>query len=314
MTSPHTPSVSRSRSRPAGSLAPCMKVFSSGASAGPAASARGGKRRTTVSSTRRHATPSRGSTRGPCARSCAGSPLGFPPAPPSALRFWLSLGLAYMVLVTLLAAQIARDPRGRAHLMPLLAAGKATSSLTCAGYFVLSMPAFIYLANALVDGALAAIALGAWAVVWATDEAPAARDAALLRAVLDALVPRGGPFAIGAADTDLDAALARYFARLHPLGPAGLRLLLRAIEYGAVVFERTRPFSRLDPAARARALAAWDTSRLRRQLLASLKLLALMHFYERPEVWPAVGYAAAHLRQKLLAGPNAAHHAARLAT
>src|SRR5436190_1590287 len=158
--------------------------------------------------------------------------------------------------------------------------------------------------------------LGAWAVGWATDEAPAARDAALLRAVLDALVPRGGPFAIGAADTDLDAALARYCARLHPLGPAGLRLLLRAIEYGAVVFERTRPFSRLDPAARARALAAWDTSRLgpRRQLLASLKLLALMHFYERPEVWPAIGYDDAHLRQKLLAGPNAAHHAARLAT
>src|SRR5213080_4669994 len=55
------------------------------------------------------------------ALNAAGSPLGFPPAPPSALRFWLSLGLAYMVLVTLLAAQIARDPRGRAHLMPLLA-------------------------------------------------------------------------------------------------------------------------------------------------------------------------------------------------
>src|SRR5213078_2367411 len=125
----------------------------------------------------------------------AGSPLGFPPAPPSALRFWLSLGLAYMVLVTLLAAQIARDPRGRAHLMPLLAAGKATSSLTCAGCFVLSIPAFIYLA----------IAHGAWAVVWATDEAPAARDAVLLRAVLDAHVPPGGPIAIGAADTDLDA-------------------------------------------------------------------------------------------------------------
>src|SRR5881409_1927887 len=122
------------------------------------------------------------------ALNAAGSPLGFPPAPPSALRFWLSLGLAYMVLVTLLAALIARDPRGRAHLMPLLAAGKATSSLTCAGYFVLSLPAFVYLANALVDGALALLALGAWVVVWATDEAPAARDAALLRAVLDALV------------------------------------------------------------------------------------------------------------------------------
>src|SRR5204863_7262754 len=88
----------------------------------------------------------------------AGSPLGFPPAPPSALRFWLSLGLAYIVLVTLLAAQIARDPRGHAQLMPLLAAGKATSSLPCAGYFVLPLPAFRHLATPPVDGAPARLA------------------------------------------------------------------------------------------------------------------------------------------------------------
>src|SRR5207302_9704510 len=115
-----------------------------------------------------------------------------------------------------------------------------------------------------------------------------------------------GPFPRAAADPALDAGLARYFARLHPLAPAGLRLLLRAIEYGAAVFERTRPFSRLDPAGRERALAAWETSRLgpRRQLLASLTLLAIMHFYERPEVWPAAGYHGAYLRRKLLAGPT----------
>jgi len=243
-----------------------------------------------------------------------GRPLGLVDAPVSALRFWLSLAVAYMVLVTLLAAEIARDPRGRAHLMPILAAGKATSSLTCLGYFVASSPAFVYLLNALVDGSLALIVLAAWAVVGLTDEARAARDGALLRAVLDALVPRGGAFPSGAADTDVDAAVARYFASLHPLGPAGLRALLLAIEYGAVVFERTRPFSRLDPDGRERALAAWETSRLapRRQLIASLKLIALMHFYERPDVWSAIGYDDGHLRRKLLAGPNAAHHAARL--
>src|SRR5947208_9949968 len=134
----------------------------------------------------------------------AGRPRGFPPAPASPLRFWLSLAVAYMVLVTLLAAAIARDPRGRAHLMPILAAGKATSSLTCAGYFVASSPAFIYLANALADGMLALTALGAYGLVWATGEPGAARDRALLTAVLDALVPRGGAFPIGAADTDLD--------------------------------------------------------------------------------------------------------------
>src|SRR5881628_3428818 len=119
----------------------------------------------------------------------AGRPLGFPPAPASPLRFWLSLAVAYMVLVTLLAAATARDPRGRAHLMPILAAGKATSSLTCLGYFVGSSPAFIYLVNALVDGSLALFALGAWAVVRATEDVGSARDVALLRAVLDALVP-----------------------------------------------------------------------------------------------------------------------------
>lgn len=248
------------------------------------------------------------------ALNAAGGLVGFPPAPASTLRFWLSLAVAYMVLVTLLAAQVARDPRGRAPLMPILAAGKATSSLTCLGYFVASEPAFIYLANALVDGSLALLVLGAWGVIWATGDEAAARDAVLLKHVLEALVPRGGAFAAGAADTDLDADLARYFAGLHRLGPVGLRLILRAIEYGAVLFERTRPFSRLDAAARERGLAAWEHSRLgpRRQLIASLKLLALMHFYERPEVWPGIGYDDAHLRQKLLAGPNAAHHAARL--
>jgi len=244
----------------------------------------------------------------------AGRVLGLPPAPSSDLRFWLSLAVAYMVLVTLLAAAIARDPRGRAHLMPILAAGKATSSLTCLGYFVASEAAFVYLANALVDGSLALLVLGAGVAVWATGEEAEARDATLLPLVLDALVPRGGAFPAGAADSDLDAALVRYFARLHPLGPLGLRLLLRAIEYGPVVFERSRPFSRLDAAARERALAAWETSRLglRRQVIATLKLLALMHFYERPEVWPGIGYDDAYLRRKLFAGPNAVHHRARL--
>src|SRR5438046_10446515 len=79
------------------------------------------------------------------ALNAAGSPLGFPPAPPSALRFWLSLGLAYMVLVTLLAAQIAREPRGNAQLMPLLAAGQRTTSLTCAGSCALSLHAIFHL-------------------------------------------------------------------------------------------------------------------------------------------------------------------------
>jgi hypothetical protein len=37
-----------------------------------------------------------------------------------------------------------------------------------------------------------------------------------------------------------------------------------------------------------------------------------MHFYERPEVWSGIGYDDGYLRGKLLAGPNAPHHARRL--
>jgi hypothetical protein len=243
-----------------------------------------------------------------------GRPLGFPDAPASALRFWWTLGLGYMVMVTLLAVLAARAPRARAHLLPILAAGKGTSSFLCFASFVGGTHAFLYLLNGLVDGTIAVVVLGAWTALWATDPDATARDAPLRRAVLDALVPRGGAFTAGAADVDLDAALVRYFERMHALGPAGLRLLVWAIEWGAVVFERTRPFSRLDPADRERALAAWEHSRLgvRRQLLASLKLLAMMHFYERPEAWAGIGFDEEYLRAKLLAGPNAAAHAARL--
>src|SRR5262249_60736466 len=99
-----------------------------------------------------------------------------------------------------------------------------------------------------------------------------------------------------------------------PRGRAGLPCPPLAGGPGGAGCGRTPPFSKLEPEARERALAAWETSRLppRRQLLASLKLLALMHFYERPDVWPAIGYDDGHLRRKLFAGPNAAHHAARL--
>src|SRR5262249_34904050 len=71
-----------------------------------------------------------------------------------------------------------------------------------------------------------------------------------------ALVPRGGAFPAGAADTDVDAALARYFASLHPLGPAGLPALLLALGHRALLFQRPRPVSRLAPQGRPRALAA----------------------------------------------------------
>ncbi len=243
----------------------------------------------------------------------------FPPAPESALRFWLSLGVSYMALVTILAAMIQKDPRRHRHLMPVLAAGKFCSSFTCLLFFVLSSPTFLYLLNFLVDGSITLLVLGCYAWIGLEDpssqERFAERAALILDAVVDTLMPSGGAFAAGGAQTPLASDLWEYFRRLHGQGVAGLALLLQAIEYGPYVFgpKRTR-FSRLSPDDRERYLAAFEGSRFapRRQIIASLKLIAMLHFYDYPEVQDAVGYDGTYLRSKLLAGPNAAYHRARL--
>jgi len=97
----------------------------------------------------------------------------FPPAPPSELRFWLSLGVSYMALVTILAALIQRDPTRYRHLMPVLAAGKFCSSFTSLLFFVLSSPTFLYLLTFLVDGSITLIVLGCYRWTALAAETPA---------------------------------------------------------------------------------------------------------------------------------------------
>lgn len=259
-----------------------------------------------------------------------GARLGFPRARPSATLFWLDLAVSYMVLVTILAGTIARDVRRYTHLIPILAAGKISSSLLSLFYFIAVKHAFLYLLNFIVDGSIAVASLACYAVLWADpgpgpgSAPPAAppgkpnpRDRERLGAVVGALAPSGGPFPAGAAETGLAEELWTYFCSLHPRGASGLRLVLAAIEYGPILFEgRLRTFTRLDPAERERSLAGWETSRLavRRQLVESLKLIAGLHFYGQPEVQRSIGYSQDHLRERMLAGPNAEHHRRRLAT
>lgn len=244
----------------------------------------------------------------------------FQPAPESALRFWLSLGFSYMALVTVLAGLIQSDPRGYRHLMPVLAIGKFCSSFTCLLFFVFSSPAFLYFVNFLVDGSITLLVLGCYAWLGMAEE-PASADRfvagtkPILDAVIGTLLPDGGVFKLGGRETSLERDLWQYFAEMHGRGPLALALLLRGLDYGPYVFgPRPARFTRLSVPERERYLAGFERSRfaVRRQLLASLKLIAMLHFYDYPEVQRAVGYDGVYLREKLLAGPNAAHHRRRL--
>lgn len=247
----------------------------------------------------------------------------FPPAPESDLRFWLSLGFAYMVLVTVLAWRIAADPRGNRALMPVLAAGKFASSFTCLLFFLFAQPTFLYLLNFIVDGLIVLIVLGCylWLAVVESAAEPAAqpqgRVAELLRLFTSTMVPEGGAFSAGAESVQLDQEVWQYFGRLHRLGATGLTVILYIIEFGPYLFGPRRcRFSRLSAAERETYLAGWETAHFsaRRQLLNGLKLAVMLHFYDRPDVAAAAGFDGAYLRNKLLTGPNAEFHRVRLAS
>jgi hypothetical protein len=84
-----------------------------------------------------------------------GGQLGLPPSTTAAQTLYLALAIAYMYRVTALAVMMARHPDDRAY-PSILAQAKAASALVCLVLFVVQEQYAIYLANFVVDGAIAA--------------------------------------------------------------------------------------------------------------------------------------------------------------
>ena len=86
----------------------------------------------------------------------------FTPAPETQEQLWLSLGFAYMVVITGICLVVQADVARYRPLLLVLAAGKAASSLTSLAFFIFDTDVFAYLLNFLVDGSLTLIALWLW--------------------------------------------------------------------------------------------------------------------------------------------------------
>jgi hypothetical protein len=229
----------------------------------------------------------------------------FPPAPASALRFWLVLATGYMALVAALAYVAQRDLRHHRDLVALLALGKAVTSLTGLAFYVFSLDAFVYLATFLVDGGIALTALRIWFLVPSLGS-PVVRELApesakspdasspVIRAVLEAMVPPGGPFEEGAVQAAVAEDVEAFVAGVAPSAARALRFYLRLLDYSPFFLPplRLRRFSGLDLDERVQLLEAWEQSRLppRRQAIHMLKALVMLHFYSRPEVEARLGY------------------------
>ena len=96
----------------------------------------------------------------------------FAPAPETDERLWLSLGFAYMVVITGLALVAAGDPVRHRPMLLVLAAGKAASSTT-SFVFYFQDDVFAYLLNGIVDGSLVGASLLLYALAGRIGAPPA---------------------------------------------------------------------------------------------------------------------------------------------
>ena len=84
-------------------------------------------------------------------------------APKTEERLWLSLGFAYMVVITALAWIASTDVVRYRPMLLALAAGKAASSITSWIFFI-EDDVFAYLLNGVVDGFLVFASLLLWSL------------------------------------------------------------------------------------------------------------------------------------------------------
>jgi len=112
------------------------------------------------------------------------------------------------------------------------------------------------------------------------------------------VVPDEGPLAPGAAsDATLDVAEKLIASQDEPTRKK-LRLLLGVVEWGAAL-KFGRRFTRLPQGEQEAYLRAWQGSSIQlfRFGFSSLRNLALLSFYTRPESWPMMGYPGPVLKR-----------------
>lgn len=246
---------------------------------------------------------------------CAGTwmpRLGFGAASGSAREAAAPLAavVGFLATVAVAAAVCARAPRRYAHLLGVLAAGFLAAAAASAGADVAS------LARAGVAAAIGLAAALVQAALWCAErpgEATAHRDAELLRAALEAIVPDGGRVAFGATDAAVAGRLREAYACSGPHGLLRLRLALRLAAL-ACRLAGSGAFERAEIEARQRVIERLLTARLRAlgQGVDELRRCALEAFYGDPRVQSAIGYDAAYVRTRLEQGPNGEAHRARM--
>jgi len=157
-------------------------------------------------------------------------------------------------------------------------------------------------------GALATLPLVTSTLVAADNKTPAEHtpgvlssgEYAVLAAVADTMVPRGGAFEMGAVDVDLARRIDSYLPRLHPDVVTGVRGALAFVEQQAPgLAKKTGTFTALAPADREAVFAGMLAAPgLPASVFLALKFLCVSHFYTLDATWKFTGYDGPKLLQE----------------
>jgi hypothetical protein len=112
-------------------------------------------------------------------------------------------------------------------------------------------------------------------------------------ALASALFPSGEGFAVGADDVDLARAFDAFLVDAPSYDRSDLKKAIFLVEYGPMIFEhRATTFRHLSASDRLAHFTRWAESEelVRRQAALALRKILSVLFYDRPEVWPHIGY------------------------
>jgi choline dehydrogenase-like flavoprotein len=218
-------------------------------------------------------------------------------APHTQEYLWLSLGFAYMVVITGLCVIAQADIVRYRPLLLLLAAGKAASSSTSLAFFLLQGHVFAYLLGALVDGSLILAALWLYVLAGRVDRPyePGGDPPGLgraerrtLSAICRAMAPGIDGLPAAELEVDVSGPVAEFLRSAPPPMLLQLRLGLRAFEW----LPFPRRFSHMDQARRERFLERLEGSRLslKHDLLLMAKLFSTLGYAVTPEVQARIGF------------------------
>lgn len=121
-----------------------------------------------------------------------------------------------------------------------------------------------------------------------------------LQSLVEIMLPRTEAIPLDPAPMDLPRAFDAFLADEPEHNIKDLEKALVLIEFGPLAFDRKlTTFSRLDPEARGAHWSEWAVSDdlLRRQVSIAMRKFLNLVYFDRPEVWPYIGYPGPSMKR-----------------